>query len=79
MKREKDGTLKHLKLLLSSIPFRSFAIELSSGSTLHVAEQFRAAVSPEMQMLNVFTTDGEVHLINISQIVKLKVGTISTH
>ena len=62
----------HLQRLTHAQPFRPFGIHLSGGQVISVENEDWIALSPKGDSVNVFTEDGQIHLLAVSQIVELE-------
>ena len=62
----------HLQRLTHAQPFRPFGIHLSGGQVISVENEDWIALSPKGDSVNVFTEDGQIHLLAVSLIVELE-------
>ncbi|PYJ85384.1 MAG: hypothetical protein DME22_09365 [Verrucomicrobia bacterium] len=65
--------IEDIKRLVKSNPFKSFSIHLASGEVV-VTSADTISISPKGDRINVFTSDGNFHLINAVQITELEVA-----
>jgi len=66
--------IKDIKKLAQFEPFKRFSIHLASGAEVIVESADALSISPRGDRINVFTPDGNFHLIDVAQITELEVA-----